>query len=408
VGEKENENISRKYDEEEGMRGSMQQRVAKMMFSVLFLSIISGCWQAREAEIMDYVSAIGLDYADGNYEVYAQMLSFTVLSKQEGGGSREGQTPISIAKGTGNTVNNAINNLYSGAPKEIFWGHTTAIILTEGIMKQGLKEIIDLLNRHQQIRYTIWVYGTDQEISDLFFATPTFEQSPIYSVLHNPKEPYIQRAYIKPIKLNELIAQLDEPGMIGIIPYLKTHGKEWSENEKIKTMLYIDGVYAVNRDKLYGKVLSKELLGLPWMERKNFTSSQLQIYEENKPIATLSMRNVKINIEPIIEQENVYYDVRIVMNGVVSSLLQHIALDKLKQLAEEHVQNQVISTYRSGIDIDADLYQLTRRMYGENPKRFHELVSEDRLSLSYDSLRNVDVDITISFAGKYKYFEEQF
>ncbi|WP_128896248.1 Ger(x)C family spore germination protein [Longirhabdus pacifica] len=379
----------------------------KIIVFLFFSLTLSGCWQAREAEIMDYVSAVGIDYKDGQFEVYTQMLSFTVLSKQEGGGSRQGTVPISIAKGTGKTVNNAINNLYSGAPKQIFWGHTTAMILSEGVMKEGLKEMIDLLNRHQQIRYSIWVYGTDQTISDLFFITPTFEQSPLYSILHNPIEPYVQRAYIKPIKLHELIAQLDEPGMIGVVPYLNAYNKEWLENEKAKETLFIDGVYAVNRDKLFGKLLNKDLSGLPWMGRKSFTSSQLQVYEGENPAANVSIKHVKYNIKPIIQGDDVKFNVDIVLKGEVSSLLKHLSLKKLQTLAEERVEKQVFATYHSGIDMDVDIYQLMHTMYKKDPKLFHQLVSEDKLTLNSDSLQSVDVSVDITFSGKYKYFEEQ-
>ena len=68
-------------------------------------------WNARQIEILIYINALGFDYVDDQIVVYAQVLSFSTIAKQEAGGQRENTTSI-VAKATGDTVVNALFKLY--------------------------------------------------------------------------------------------------------------------------------------------------------------------------------------------------------------------------------------------------------------------------------------------------------
>ena len=43
---------------------------------MLLMTILSGCWDENQPERMLYINAIGVDYKDGQYEVYAQIINF--------------------------------------------------------------------------------------------------------------------------------------------------------------------------------------------------------------------------------------------------------------------------------------------------------------------------------------------
>lgn len=64
----------------------MIRSVAGLYILMISLSLLlTGCWDIREVQDINYISAIGVDYKDGEYIIYAQMLDFSSVAKQEGG-----------------------------------------------------------------------------------------------------------------------------------------------------------------------------------------------------------------------------------------------------------------------------------------------------------------------------------
>ncbi|WP_430103134.1 hypothetical protein [Paenibacillus validus] len=61
---------------------------------------LTGCWSKYEVQNMNYVTAVGIDYADGQYIIYAQLLDFSTVAKLEGQQKSE-QPPVWIGRGKG-------------------------------------------------------------------------------------------------------------------------------------------------------------------------------------------------------------------------------------------------------------------------------------------------------------------
>jgi len=45
--------------------------------------LLSGCWDVYEAQRMYYVDGLGIDYKDGQYVIYMQLINFTNVAKFE-------------------------------------------------------------------------------------------------------------------------------------------------------------------------------------------------------------------------------------------------------------------------------------------------------------------------------------
>ena len=53
-----------------------------MLLSMLSL-LLSGCWDNKEVQDINYITALGIDYKDNKYIIYVQMLDFATIAKQE-------------------------------------------------------------------------------------------------------------------------------------------------------------------------------------------------------------------------------------------------------------------------------------------------------------------------------------
>lgn len=148
--------------------------------------LLSGCWDNNEVQDINYITALGVDYKDEKYIIYVQMLDFATIAKQESNKQTE-KAPIWVGRGTGTTLTEALIDLYTSSQQRVSWGHVTALVLSESVLKPKLlAQVFDLTNRSQEIRYTKWIYGTKDKMEDLFTVSPFFQLSPCIHCFMNP------------------------------------------------------------------------------------------------------------------------------------------------------------------------------------------------------------------------------
>ncbi|MFJ8513167.1 Ger(x)C family spore germination protein [Lysinibacillus xylanilyticus] len=103
-----------------------------MKKKIIFLSslatslLLSGCWDVTEAQRMYYVDGLGIDYKDGQYEIYLQLINFSNVAKSENPNPQAVQGEVGQSKGK--TLEEALFKLYRSIDQKLFWGHMTFII----------------------------------------------------------------------------------------------------------------------------------------------------------------------------------------------------------------------------------------------------------------------------------------
>lgn len=132
---------------------------------------LTGCWDNGEVQEINYLSAFGIDFHDGEYYIYAQMLDYEGISGPEGVPSS--QPPIWVGKGRRKTLAEATKKLYTTSQQKLSWSQVTALVLSESMLThERIRDVIDKSNRTEDISYRKWIYGTKENIEELFTSTP--------------------------------------------------------------------------------------------------------------------------------------------------------------------------------------------------------------------------------------------
>lgn len=373
----------------------------KVLVIMIFFSILlAGCWDIKNIRDLNYVSAIGLDYVDDQYVVYVQLFNFKNIASNEGNPS--GDTLAEwTGKGTGETLELALDYLYQSAEKPLFLGHIKAIVYSERILEKDVETSFDLLDRYRELHYDIWTFGTKEDIEALFAVQPFFNASAFDILMYNPKETYKQSSYISPVNLREFIRKYEESGATVLLPHLSINEADWSENQKKKPTLQIDGIFAIHRENesIY---LKKDLLrGLRWTSEETIQSS-LMIQQDNKPIAVLSVKKPKVRIEAHIESDQPVYSVQVEAYAEVSEMIQNISREELQREAEQAIKKQIQDTYIQTVKKQQDIYNLEHILYRKHNKIWKEL-DMNEFHLKENSLDKIEVSLFIQYTGKKKY-----
>lgn len=368
---------------------------------LMMLVFATGCWNMKEIQDISYVAALGFDYEDRKFIVHVQLLDFSSVAKL-GGQQKMTESPIWVGTGTGESFTEAINNLYETAQQRMFWGHVSAIVFSERILKEKkYRDVLDSLDRYREIRYLVWTFSTKESIKKILSTTPFFYESPMMSILHTPVEPYEQHSIIPPIQLFQFIRLMNEASRMSYLPELRLQDNQWEVRGKAHSMLEFAGISVFGEDQFKGDLTLDDLQGLPWMN-EHTVRAPLSVERDHSPAAVLVLEKPKVKIKPSVQNRRVYFDVEVTLKAGINELYQDLTEKELMDLANRKLEEQIRHTYRKGFEHSVDIYQLSEPLYRWHPSAFHQLEDEHHFVLHEDSLRHVRLNVRLAYTGRYK------
>ncbi|UNK20978.1 Ger(x)C family spore germination protein [Paenibacillus sp. N3/727] len=376
-------------------------RLIKITVALLLLNLLSGCWDIKEIQDVNYITALGIDYEDGNFIIYTQMLDFSYVAKAETGKSDK-PAQVWTGKTTGKTLNMAISQVFNSAQERTVWSHISCIIMSENYLKTDIVKNTDTLNRYQEVRWTPWVFGTKESIERLLTTTAFFNLSPLKTLLHEPLQEYKQKSYIVPVRYFDFVAQLTEPATTALLPNLTIDSSTWKLNKKNDPKLIIDGAYALSSEGKYNGLLkNNELSGLRWLQEETRRSS-INVKKDGVHAAFVYLEDPKIRRSLKMVHGVPRYQVHIESRANVTEALTEITETEIEKLAAEVIKQEILDTYNNGLKIKSDVYSLEHLLFKQKTGIWKQLQQSSDDLLDENSLDFVTVKVNIEFVGMMK------
>ncbi|WP_026073598.1 Ger(x)C family spore germination protein [Robertmurraya massiliosenegalensis] len=375
------------------------------MVALFLLLTLTGCWSRYEVQNMNYATAVGIDYVDGQYTLYVQLLDFSTVAKLEGQQKAE-QPPVWVAKGEGSSFTEAANDLYSTSQQRLNWGQISAILFSERLMKENkVGEVLELINRYREIRYLAWLFSTREPLEEILLATPFFRLSPKASILHNPEQSFRQFSILAPVRLQQFVLDSNEKARTSYIPELSLRKGQWQESNKPKELLRYSGVQVYDLNNYYGRMDLKDLSGMPWLSTHTIRVP-LDLFTEEKLAAVLIAEKPKYEVTPIVKLNKAYFDISVKVKAGINELHTDLTEKELTQMAQEKIEEQIRKTYQTAFKEGIDIYNLGESLYRKHPHQWKSIATgKQQLVLNQDSLRHVKVEVNIVYPGRYKLHE---
>ncbi|MGG1443784.1 Ger(x)C family spore germination protein [Brevibacillus laterosporus] len=370
-----------------------------LIIPLLFL--LTGCWDNKSIQDLTFVTALGIDYKNGEFIIYTQSLDFTNIAKQEGSSKKE-KKPVWIAQAKGKTIDRAINHFFKSNQLRVVWDYVTGIVLSERVLEKDILAHIDSLLRYPEVRYTPWIFGSEKPIDSLFTTQTLFGMSPLLTILHNPQEPYRQDSMIEPIRFQRFIYEIREPGLTLLLPSLSLNQKQWKKDLKKTSQFQIDGVYAIKAGTNRGWFPNTQLYGLRWM-----TPSTVQAFvyldQGKKPLADLAFSKPKHKVKITFDQSGQpHFSINVDVHGFIDELSEKTDFEELRKKAEQKIKQEIRDTYQHGVKKGIDLYSLKNHLYRQNIQAWKRLSNGKDITLTKTSLKTIHVRVKIDHSGLYR------
>lgn len=338
---------------------------------------------------MVYAYGLGVDYQDGLYTVYTQLIDLGTPSKPEEGG-KSGSPQSQIVWATGKNIDEASFNIYKKTHRRIFWGHISYILLTEEALKKGgQQQIIDILDRYSETRYHIWFYATKEPVKEILQA------SKFPSKLSTPKISFEQSSFIKPITMREVILAIDEPGHEAPLPSVSTEHSQVTEGEAQIVGVRFNGVTIITANYFKGFLSEREIVGYRWMTKET-QRGQLSIMKDGKTVASMVILNVKPKIIPRIQSKGkTRFEIEVKVSARVSTLYERVTSSFLIKEISKLIEKEVMETYLTSLNKHADIYQLSETLYREKVNEWKKISHNGKVPLDEHSIQSINVKVEI-------------
>ncbi|MDQ1910571.1 Ger(x)C family spore germination protein [Paenibacillus sp. GD4] len=378
---------------------SIYWRTAALISSLLLLS---GCWDVKTMQDINYSTAVGIDYIDGKYVVYVQLLDFTNVAKQQGGGKPGQEAPVFVGTGKGKSLAEAFHDINRAAQQEMFWGHVSALVIGDKLLRKGLRaEDFDSMIRFREIRFSQWVYGTKSSIVDIFSTKSFFNLSSLSTILHQPEMNHRQSSTIIPMRYQRFIAELREPGNTVLLPSLGITRKSWKMDEKDEPLLYKDGVYALYKDHPAVYFPLEQGIGTRWVERDTDRVT-LSLSVDGLPTSSLVCRNPVRAIKSEVTGGKASFRIEGHVGCRINELTGEESDELLKQQAQKEIAKEITSAFQAGKDKQSDVLRLEHVLYKQDFKAWARLTDYGKKPLADYSLKSIHWNIDLLHSGMYR------
>lgn len=370
-----------------------------LMSMIMLTAFLAGCWSDNEPERMLYVHGLGVDYEEGEYKLYAQIINFKNVAKSEQPVSEKNQSEVGFA--SGKTIDEAIFKLYHTVDQKVFWGHMTYIVFSEEALNNGrMNPVLDSFLRYRETRYRVWLYSTDAPVKDVLLTIPIINTAITLSKLGDPTNSYKQESFVEPVNMRQMIIGLDEPSHEAIIPYI-TVVNNWETVEGKDPIAKLTGFGVLTPKEFKGFIVEDKARGAQWMKNETKRGEvTFSLNPDEEGSMTVILEDVKVKVKPIVKGDSVKFDVKVKIKGIVSVISTDPTYKEIKKKTEETVKKQIMTTYKEALDRNIDVYRLSETVYRKELKTWKRLQQDGKIQLTEDSIRSLDINVTIKSGRK--------
>lgn len=236
----------------------MIKRLRTVIFFLLIILALSGCWDKTEIEDRAFVMALGIDSTTSSkrYIVTFQFPNVSQIAKgTSGGGGGGGKASFSVSE-VADTIFSASRHVSTRLNKSLYLGHIQAVILGKDIVsnKDKFQEVLDSLDRSYELSRKLYLVVTPGRAQDILLKDYKFDPN-TGAYIRDVFRHYNRTSIFPNIDYNKVMKSLHETNGNAIMP------KIIAGKDEIK----VAGAAIIKNYRLAGWMEDGENMGYMWL-----------------------------------------------------------------------------------------------------------------------------------------------
>ncbi|MDM5206216.1 Ger(x)C family spore germination protein [Cytobacillus kochii] len=379
----------------------MKRVVNFILCFVLLLTCVACESDMKEIQNLNFATALGVDFKDGKYQLYVQLVGLDSVAKTEG---EKSQAQTYVSTSSGKTLLDAYFELYKSEQEVIIFSHISTIVVSESILKRGLNHVLDELTRYYEYRLTPWIFATKDPLDKVLSTLGLFKQSSLETLLHHPDRSSKQSTMIRPIKLYQFFRELFEPGKTTFLPGITITENQWENNQKKEPKLTYSGAFFLKEMNYKGFFSLDAIKGIRWTSAGTKRAS-LKVPDGENQDTIIIIDNIKTKKKLLGSEGGKYqFEVQLDVKASIGNKVNDQKYNKLLAETKKNFTKEIKDLFQLGVEEGVDILDLGHILY-RNDFESWEKDKENYLEKSEVAV-NADVTIQHASAFKNKRFEE--
>ena len=377
----------------------------KIIFSLVVLFCLTGCWNYKELNEYSIVTGIAIDKNDEGYKV--STLISNVPKGNSGSDSSSSNSEIVVYEGKGKSISQALKDIGLISPKELYLNSFYVLVISEDVARDGIDGALDFFLKYSSSRNNFNVIITkDCSAKDTLKIMTSITNYPSQSIADNLKTTTKLQGAIKTVNFDDLVSTIIREGIEPTISTITIVGdlskgftKENLESSEPKAYIKLDNLAIFKGDKLIDFATREESIGINIL---NNQVNEMYFYiDYNDGFAIFDTIKFKSKIEtkvvdnkPVVNI-NLNGEARIIETSDNINLKDNKVLEELKKKANEKIMDFVnqgigvsIRNKSDILGIGRNFYQNHYNYYSKVKNNFEEILDDIKFNINSNLILN--------------------
>lgn len=380
----------------------------KIIIILIIILSFTGCYNYKELNKIAIVSSIAIDKKDDKYLVSAQ-----VMNAKQDKESESSQVVVYEAKGE--TINGALRNMTMKAPRTIYGGHLSKLVISEEIAKEGIANIIDGFQRLTEIRneFTITI-ARNIEASKVIKIMTSTESVPAEYVKTSLETADISSALTYSTKLDEFASLYLKKGIDPVIAVIEVDNYEKkgttldnTDTTDPITKIVLGNIAVTNNGKFEKYLTKDETIGYNFI-RNQVEEIVIPVKCDDKYYASITVlkNKTKYKVAKVNNKYQIKYFIN--SNGVIGEydcsdeLIKEKVINNLEKKAEKKIKYYINKALEAQKDSKSKFLGFERNIYLNYPK-YKDEEYEIKLNVNLELSRKGELRNSSKGAKKNEY-----
>ena len=380
----------------------------KIIIILIIILSFTGCYNYKELNKIAIVSSIAIDKKDDKYLVSAQ-----VMNAKQDKESESSQVVVYEAKGE--TINGALRNMTMKAPRTIYGGHLSKLVISEEIAKEGIANIIDGFQRLTEIRneFTITI-ARNIEASKVIKIMTSTESVPAEYVKTSLETADISSALTYSTKLDEFASLYLKKGIDPVIAVIEVDNYEKkgttldnTDTTDPITKIVLGNIAVTNNGKFEKYLTKDETIGYNFI-RNQVEEIVIPVKCDDKYYASITVlkNKTKYKVDKVNNKYQIKYFIN--SNGVIGEydcsdeLIKEKVINNLEKKAEKKIKYYINKALEAQKNSKSKFLGFERNIYLNYPK-YKDEEYEIKLNVNLELSRKGELRNSSKGAKKNEY-----